>query len=251
MKPNGRALVLGATSGIGRAVAHELAARGWPLTIAGRDETELAAMARDMQIRYGTRVDPLHYEATDFARHQSLLANCNRDAGERLAGVIFCQGTMADQADAEADFDVARRMIDVNYTSAVSLLGRAAALLAASGGGFVCGVSSVAGDRGRQSNYIYGSTKAALTTYLQGLRNAMFRKGVAVITIKPGFVDTAMTWGLLKAGSPLVASPKRAARDVVRAVERRSNVRYTPWFWRGIMSVIRAIPEPIFKRMKM
>jgi short-subunit dehydrogenase len=142
-------------------------------------------------------------------------------------------------------------MIDVNYTSAVSLLGLAAAHFASKKTGCICAVSSVAGDRGRQSNFLYGSTKAALTAHLQGLRNRLFRAGVAVVTIKPGFVDTAMTWGLVNPASPLVASPKRVARDMARAIERRANVVYSPWFWRWIMAIIRAIPEPLFKRMKL
>ena len=158
---------------------------------------------------------------------------------------------MIDQAESERNFTQCRQMIDVNFTGAVSLLGLAAEHLAARGGGFICALSSVAGDRGRQSNFIYGSTKAALTTYLQGLRNRLFSKGVAVITIKPGFVDTAMTWGLLNPRSPLTANPDRVAAIIDRAILDRRNVVYVPWFWRIIMAIIKAIPEPIFKRMKL
>jgi len=121
--------------------------------------------------------------------------------------------------------------------------------LARVGRGFICAVSSVAGDRGRQSNYLYGSTKAALSTYLQGLRNRLARSGVRVVTVKPGFVDTAMTFG--RPGMFLVASPQRVGRDVFRAVRRGRCEVYTPWFWRGIMAAIKAIPEPVFKRMKL
>jgi short-subunit dehydrogenase len=142
-------------------------------------------------------------------------------------------------------------MIDVNYTAAVSLLNLAAVHLAQQGSGFICALSSVAGDRGRKSNFIYGSTKAALTTYLQGLRNRLFTSGVSVITIKPGFVDTAMTWGMLNPKSPLTANPERVAASIDRAILGRRNVIYVPWFWRIIMAVIRSIPEPIFKRMKL
>ena len=127
----------------------------------------------------------------------------------------------------------------------------AAAHLARRGTGYLCALSSVAGDRGRQSNFLYGATKSALTTYLQGLRNRLARQGVAVITVKPGFVDTAMTWGLLKPGSPLVASPDQVARAIEHAIRQQKNDVYTPWFWRWIMAIIKSIPEPIFKRMRL
>jgi short-subunit dehydrogenase len=249
MKSAGRTLILGATSGIGKAVAHRLAARGQELIVAGRDHDELHALATDLKIRYQVAVQPACYEATNFASHGAFFSACADSPSSPLAGLVFCQGTMADQAVAQRDFAACQRMIDVNYTSAVSLLSLAAAHFAERGSGYICALSSVAGDRGRQSNFLYGSTKAALTVYLQGLRNRMARRGVAVVTVKPGFVDTAMTWGLLKAGSPLVASPARVARDIVRAIDRRANVIYTPWFWRGIMTIIQSIPEPIFKRM--
>jgi short-subunit dehydrogenase len=249
MKSAGRTLILGATSGIGKAVAHCLAARGQDLIVAGRDQDELHALATDLEIRYQVAVQPACYEATDFASHGDFFSACATGSSSPLTGLVFCQGTMADQAEAERDFAMCRQMIDVNYTSAVSLLNLAAAHFAERGSGYICALSSVAGDRGRQSNFLYGSTKAALTVYLQGLRNRLARRGVTVVTVKPGFVDTAMTWGLLKAGSPLVASPGRAARDIVRAIDRRANAIYTPWFWRGIMTIIQSIPEPIFKRM--
>jgi decaprenylphospho-beta-D-erythro-pentofuranosid-2-ulose 2-reductase len=143
----------------------------------------------------------------------------------------------------------ARRVIDTNYTSAVSVLNLAADYLEQRRGGFICGLSSVAGDRGRQSNYLYGSSKAALSTYLQGLRNRLTRARVRVVTVKPGFVDTKMTFGL--SGMFLVATPERVAKDISQAIRRGRSVVYTPWFWRPIMLVIRTIPEFIFKRMKL
>src|SRR5262249_38784825 len=118
-------------------------------------------------------------------------------------------------------------------------------------GGYLAAISSVAGDRGRQSNYVYGAAKSALSTYLQGLRNRLWHKGVHVATIKPGFVDTTMTRGRLNPRSRLVASPERGARDIDRALRRRQNVLYTPWFWRPILRVITLIPEPIFKRLRL
>jgi short-subunit dehydrogenase len=158
---------------------------------------------------------------------------------------------MVEQILSEVDPEQAARTIDVNFKSYVSLLNAAAMHLRERGGGFLCALSSVAGDRGRQSNYTYGAAKAGLSAYLQGLRNRLAPHGVTVITVKPGFVDTAMTWGLLKAGSALVASPQRVARDIVNAIATRRDVLYTPWFWRWIMLVIRLIPERVFKRLRL
>jgi short-subunit dehydrogenase len=129
------------------------------------------------------------------------------------------------------------------------LLEKFATMMESQRGGCLAAISSVAGDRGRQSNYIYGAAKAGLSTFLDGLRNRMFRVGVHVLSIKPGFVDTPMTLGKINPRSPLVASPDRVARDIDRALLRRENVLYTPWFWWPIMKVIRLVPEPIFKRL--
>jgi decaprenylphospho-beta-D-erythro-pentofuranosid-2-ulose 2-reductase len=244
-------LILGATSGIGKALARRLAGRGHALVLAGRDAEELELLADDLRIRYQVKAAWVQYEATDFNKHPRLFADCNSVIGSELDGVVFCHGTMLDQPESERDFTQVRNLIDVNFTTAVSLLNLAAKHLATRRAGFICALSSVAGDRGRQSNFIYGSTKAALTTYLQGLRNRLSSSGVAVITIKPGFVDTAMTWGLLNPRSPLVANPDQVAAAIDRAILRRRNVVYVPWFWWIIMAIIKAIPEPLFKRMKL
>jgi decaprenylphospho-beta-D-erythro-pentofuranosid-2-ulose 2-reductase len=245
------AVILGAGSGIARALAHRMATGGMPLLLAGRDVEALADDAADLRIRYGVEVYVLEFEAADFDGHELLLDRCWERLGDRLDTVVLCYGSMFDQADAEADFALVRRMIDVNYASPVSVLGRAGARLADRGGGTICAVGSVAGDRGRQSNFLYGSTKAALAAYLQGLRNRLARRRVAVLTVKPGFVDTAMTWGKIDPDSPMVAPPDRVARDIVRAIRGRRDEIYSPWFWRWIMRVIRSVPEPIFKRMSL
>jgi decaprenylphospho-beta-D-erythro-pentofuranosid-2-ulose 2-reductase len=140
-------------------------------------------------------------------------------------------------------------MVAVNYLGAMSVLDQCAGVLAAGGNGFIIGISSVAGDRGRQSNYYYGSAKAGLSAYLSGLRNRLSGQGVHVMTVKPGFVDTAMTYGL--EGMFLVASPEDIGRQIVRAVGKRRNTVYLPWFWRYIMLIIRHIPEFVFKRLKL
>jgi decaprenylphospho-beta-D-erythro-pentofuranosid-2-ulose 2-reductase len=250
MSTVGGQVVIGATSEIARAVVRELAKDGGRLVIASRDEDELKLLAADVELRTGARVTPLRLDVTEFDRHEEFVNACIATLGS-VEGVVLCQGAMTDQNEAAADWTLARQMIEVNYTSAVSLGNRFAAHMVPLGRGYLCGVSSVAGDRGRQSNYLYGSTKAGFSTYLDGLRNRLYRSGVAVITVKPGFVDTSMTWGLLNPKSPLVAAPERVARDIARAIRKRKNTVYTPWFWALVMLVIRLVPEPIFKRLSL
>ena len=207
-------------------------------------------LAQDVELRTAAKVTPIRLDVTDFDRHEEFVNACIAALGS-VEGVVLCQGSMVDQEQAATNWSLAREMIEVNYAAGVSLGNLFSAKLAAQGRGYVCGVSSVAGDRGRQSNFLYGSTKAGFSTYLDGLRNRLFRSGVAVITVKPGFVDTSMTWGLLNPRSPLMATPERVARDIGRAIRRRKNTVYTPWFWALVMLVICLVPEPIFKRLSL
>jgi short-subunit dehydrogenase len=169
--------------------------------------------------------------------------------GGALDGVVLCYAILTSQEQASADPTLARQVIEVNFTSPVILLNAAAAYMAPRQRGYLCVLSSVAGDRGRPSNYLYGASKAALTAYLDGLRARLHSAGVDVITVKPGPVDTAMTWG--RERLVLAASPERVAAAACRAIRRHRGTIYTPWFWRPIMALVRAIPEPIFKRMKL
>jgi len=242
-------LITGASSGIGRAIADRAAAEGRDLILAGRDVQELEASAADLRIRCKVEVLVEAFEAMDFESHAAFFERCAGLSADGLAGVIICHGYLAPQAQAQGDAALARRIIDTNYTSVVSLLDLMGNYFEQRKAGFICAISSVAGDRGRQSNYLYGSAKAGLTTYLQGLRNRLAGVNVPVITIKPGFVDTPMIYGM--SGMFLVASPDSVARDTLRAIRRGSSTIYTPWFWRFIMLIIRSIPEPIFKRMKL
>lgn len=244
-------LVLGATSGIARALALRLAGRGCRLVLAGRNRDELDRQAADLRLRHGVPVAVELFDALDFASHSSFFDRCVAACDGRLDGVVLCHGHLADQKQTETDFDAARRTIDINFTSAVSLLSLAANHFERQRSGFIAAISSVAGDRGRQSNYSYGAAKAGLSAYLQGLRNRLHRSGVTVLTIKPGFVDTAMTQGIVNPNSPLLVSPERVARDIDQAIRRRQDVLYTPWFWSPILRFIRAIPECVFKRMKL
>lgn len=250
-------LLLGATSGIARAIARRLAEDSarqrepLGLILAGRDLQELERLAADVRTRSGTVTATRFFDAARLETLPAFFADGVAALPGGLQGVVLCHGYMAEQKVAEADPETARRMIDINFTSAVILLERAAAHFESQKVGFIAAISSVAGDRGRQSNYLYGSTKGALTTYLQGLRNRLHRSGIPVLTIKPGFVDTAMTRGIVKPNSPLMASPEQVAADISRAISRRKDVIYTRWFWRIIMGIIRSIPEPLFKRLKL
>ena len=242
-----RVLMVGATGGLARAIASALAEQGNHLILAGRDLTETSAVACDLRVRYQTETDVQRFEALDTDSHEPFFQACVDGSQRGLDGIVVCHGYMAPQDEARHDFSQARRMIEVNFTSFVSILNLAANYFEQRKRGFICALSSVAGDRGRPSNYLYGSTKAALTAYLQGLRARMARSGVAVITVKPGFIDTAMTWGRAAAGP--VGSPEQVGRDVCRAICKRRNVVYTPWFYRWIMTIIRWIPDPLFKRL--
>ncbi|WP_047984692.1 SDR family oxidoreductase [Ornithinibacillus californiensis] len=242
----GAILVLGATSTIARETVHQFAAERKKLVLAGRNMEELERIKQDLEVRYQIQVSVKAFDALAFEQHQGFFDEVVVESGE-LEGVILMYGAMEDQKESEQDFDLSRKMIDVNYTSAVSILNIAANYFEKQRRGFICAVSSVAGDRGRKSNYIYGSTKAGLTVYMQGLRNRLHEAGVNVLTVKPGMVDTKMTYGVVD-DSFLLASPKKVAKDINSGLKKKRDVLYTPWFWIIIMLIIKLIPEKIFKR---
>ena len=239
-------LILGGTSTIARAIASELAERKFDLALAGRDEAELGAVATDLRLRHGVATRVHLVDAVVMERHPAALAPC---LTPDLRGVVLAIGYLGDQRVAETDVAESRRILDTNLTGCVTALNLVAAHLAKQGGGFVCGLSSVAGERGRRSNYVYGAAKAGLTTYLSGLRNRYAAEGVRVLTVKAGIVDTRMSAGAPGAG--LAASPAAVGRAVVRAIVGGRDVIYVPWFWRWIMLVIRLVPERIFKTLKL
>jgi short-subunit dehydrogenase len=242
-------LVLGAASAIARAVAGEFARRHYDLLLAGRDKEELDRLAVDLSLRHGVRAQALAFDAVAFDTHSAFVEACREASRDSLAGAALFFGYLGDQAAAQKDPVEARRILDTNLVGAVSILGLLANHFEQRRGGFLCALSSVAGDRGRQSNYIYGAAKAGLTVFLQGLRNRLFSSGVSVTTIKPGFVDTAMTWG--RPGLFLVASPQAAAKRIVEAALKGEDEAYVPRFWRPVMLLIRLIPEKLFKRLKL
>ena len=240
-------LVLGASSAIARAFALAAATSGADIVLAGRDLADLEASAADIRLRTGRDVVAVPFDAGDLVGHADFVAEARRIADAATLNVFLAFGTMPPQSEIDAAPAEAAKVIMANYTGAVSVLHRLAPILEAQRQGRVLALASVAGDRGRIKNYVYGSAKAGLATYLQGLRARLFRAGVSVTTVKPGFVDTAMTFGL--PGMFLVADPADIARSCLKAAERGKDVIYAPFFWWAIMTIIRHIPERIFKRL--
>jgi decaprenylphospho-beta-D-erythro-pentofuranosid-2-ulose 2-reductase len=240
-------LVLGATSDIAQALASRFAAEeGADLTLASRDLARLEKIARDLEIRHGVKVRTAYFDAADFPSHAGFF----RSVEPEPDGVIAAFGLLGEQKRAQQEFAHALEVITVNYLGMVSILEIVADRFERRGSGLIIGLSSVAGERGRMSNYIYGSAKAGMTAFLSGLRNRLSRAGVRVITVLPGFVATRMTEGM-DLPPRLLATPEQAARDIHRAFRGRSDVVYTKPVWRWIMMVIRSMPEPIFKKTKL
>ena len=241
-------LIMGATSGIASNLAKEFAAHKFDLVLGGRDRDELNALASDLSLRNSVRARILPFDALDQQTHAASLRSFLAEAGSALAGAVICVGYLGDQVKGQSDWEEARSILETNFTGCVSALNVLANHFELRRTGFICAISSVAGDRGRQSNYLYGAAKAGLSVYLQGLRNRLFPAGVRVITVKPGFVDTSMTYG--RPGMFLVASPESVAQGIFKAIVKGTSVVYLPWFWHPIMLVVKSIPEAIFKRLK-
>ena len=238
-------IILGATSSMARAFARAQAECGARLFLAGRDMEELKRLAADMQARGAAEATPVAFDARKPDSFAPIIERA--EAGPGMISAASFVGSMPPQDAIDADPALLDGTIADSFTGPARFLHMLAPVLEARGGGTIVGVASVAGDRGRISNYVYGAAKAGFATYLSGLRNRLNREGAHVVTVKPGFVDTAMTWGL--PGMFLVASPEAVAARITRAVEKKQNVVYTPGFWRLIMTIIRLIPEPIFKKM--
>jgi len=239
-------LILGATSDMAQAIAKKYAAEGWSLTLAALEGDLLEPIAGDLRVRTNLPVEAVEFDATDFSSHSSFYEGLIT----KPDAVICVFGYMGDQMVARTDFEEVKRTIDINFTGAVSILNIVAEDFEKRGHGSIAGISSVAGDRGRQSNYIYGCAKAGLTTYLAGLRNRLAKSGVHVMTVKPGFCRTKMTEHL-DLPAALTADPEQVADAVFKGLEKKRNVVYTLWMWRYIMLIICHIPEFIFKKMGM
>jgi decaprenylphospho-beta-D-erythro-pentofuranosid-2-ulose 2-reductase len=240
--------VLGATSAIALATIRIYAARGAALYLVARDPKKLSVAAADARVRGAAAVHTRSVDLSDTNAHESLVADAVQQLS-RLDVILIAYGVLGDQGDGERDFAAAEAVFQTNFISAVSLITHLANELERRQSGTLAVISSVAGDRGRKSNYIYGTSKAAITVFLQGLRNRLDRHGVQVLTIKPGFVSTPMT-AHLKQGL-LFASPDEIAIGIVSAIEQQKDVVYLPWFWRPIACFIRSVPEHIFKRLNL
>jgi len=240
----GYVLIVGAKSDIAKATAREYARHGYDLYLAARNADELEAFANDISIRMQRTVKIVELDILDYGSHQAFYEQLE----DKPLGVISAVGYLGDQQKAQTDFQEAKLIIDTNYTGVVSLLNIIANDFEHRRSGFMIGISSVAGDRGRKSNYLYGSAKAALTAYLSGLRNRLHDAQVHVLTVKPGFVDTRMTEGM-DLPEKFTAQPEEVAMDIYKAQQSKKNVIYTKGIWRWIMLVIRMIPEWKFKGM--
>jgi decaprenylphospho-beta-D-erythro-pentofuranosid-2-ulose 2-reductase len=210
---------------------------------------ELERCAADVSVRHDAVVDVLAFDVLDTPSHGLFVQAVARRASGWLAGAVAAVGALGDATRATEDASYATDLIQANFVGLVSVLTDIAKLLEARGAGFIIGIASVAGDRGRRSNYVYGAAKGGFALWLQGLRNRLWPSGVRVITVKPGFIDTEMTFGL--PGLFLVEDPASAGAAIVRALDGHRDIVYVPGFWRWIMWLIRMIPEAVFKRMKL
>ena len=237
-------LIIGAGSDIAVAAARKFAARGNNLYLAAHHPEEIDSFARDVAVRNHIQAVVLPFDVTDTSSHRGFIDHLQVPP----RGVLLAAGYTGDQKQAEHDPAEARKILEINFLGCVSILEACAACLEKNGGDFIVGISSVAGDRVRSSNRFYGAAKAKLTAYLVGLRARLAPKGIAVITVKPGIVRTKMTKKFL-IPEFLIATPERVASDILRAIDLKKSIVYTPWWWRWVMAVIKLMPERIFMRI--
>ena len=241
-------LIIGANSAIAKATARRYAQQKTAFYLMARDAEQLQLQKADLELRGANRVEFAAFDAMDFASHEALIRRALETLGHFDIALI-CHGSLPDQALCENNFEAALEAYTVNALSVISLLTYIQTPMQDRQDGCIAVVTSVAGDRGRQSNFVYGSAKALVSTYLQGLRGRLHPFNVAVVDIKPGFVDTPMTSHLPKGA--LWAQPEQIAQRIVNAIDKKRSTVYAPGFWRFIMLVVRSIPEFIFKRLKL
>jgi len=239
-------VALGATSAIGEATLRLLAERGARFYLVGRNQEKLNAVAADLHTRGATGVATHVMDLDDTAAHAAMLAAAAQSLGT-IELALLAHGVLGDQKEMEASYPAAEAVLRTNFLSAVSLTTWLANYFEATGQGTLAVISSVAGDRGRRSNYVYGASKGAVNVFLDGVRSRIDRAGVQVLTIKPGFVATPMTAHL--AQGPLFAPPSQVAQGIVKAIEKRRDVVYLPAFWAVILLILRMIPRRIFKKL--
>ena len=238
-------LILGAKSDMALALAYQYSQQGYSLQLAARNvDNFLKDTASDIKIRFQVDVSLHEFDIVNSSNYENFYHSLPKSP----EGVICLVGYLGDQNTAQHDAEMARKIVETNYTGPVSILNLIANDFEKRKTGWIIGISSVAGDRGRQSNYLYGSAKAGFTTFLSGLRARLSKYNVHVLTVKPGFVATAMTKDL-ELPPFLTAQPEQVAKDIYRAQQKHKNVIYTRWFWRWIMFIVKTIPENMFKKL--
>jgi short-subunit dehydrogenase len=241
-------LILGATSAIAQETAKCFAGDGADLVLVGRNGERLSQIGDDLKVRGAHQVASIVADLDDLPNHQALIT----EAAEKFGGldaVLLAHGSLGDQPKSQADVQETLQQFTTNALSWISLLTILGNYFEQRRSGCICVISSVAGERGRGSNYVYGSAKAAVTAFSSGLRARLAKVGVSVVTIKPGFVDTPMTVHVKK--GPLMAKADKTGRRIYEAMLKGEDVVYVPWFWAPIMQVIRAVPERVFKKTKL
>lgn len=239
-------LILGAASDMAVAIAKTYASKSFNVQLAARNTSRLQALQSDIAIRYNVQCSLHEFDALNFDSHPSFFDGL----AQKPETTVCVFGYLGDNETARANWQESAKIINTNYTGAVSILNVVSNYYAAQKSGTIVGISSVAGERGRQSNYMYGSAKAGFTAYLSGLRNRMFRENVHVTSVQPGFVYTAMTANI-KLPPLLTAKPEDVANTVFNAAAKKKNVVYVKWFWRWIMLIIKSVPEFMFKKLKL
>jgi decaprenylphospho-beta-D-erythro-pentofuranosid-2-ulose 2-reductase len=240
--------IIGATSAIAHETARCFARDGAELFLVARSEEKVQAVADDLTVHGAKQVETFLLDLSDLSRHQELFDKAIITLNG-LDILLIAHGTLGNQRKSELSVEETLKELNTNFTSVISLLTIAGNYFEQQKRGCIAVISSVAGDRGRQSNYVYGTAKGGVTVFLQGLRNRLAKSGVKVVTIKPGFVDTPMTAAVKK--GPLFAKPATVGRGVYEAMKQGKDVVYLPFFWRFIMLIVKSIPENIFKRLSM
>ncbi len=243
-----RVLIFGATSAIAEQVARCFAQQGATLFLVGRSAEKLKAMAADLEVRGAQKTEAQVLDVTEVEMQAAALEQAVNSMGG-IDVALIAYGSLPDQVRCQEDVAETLREFSLNSVSVIALLTLLANFFEKQGAGTLAAISSVAGDRGRQSNYVYGAAKGAVSIFLQGLRNRLAKQGVNVVTIKPGFVDTPMTADFKK--GILWASPEAVGQGIYQAINKQRDIVYLPWFWRWIMLVITSIPEKIFKRLNL
>ena len=239
-------LIAGATSAIAHEAAKCFAREGAEFFLVGRSTDKLEAVAQDLKVRGAKRVDTCLLDLADLERHQEVIDTAFATLGG-LDTVLISYGTLGDQQKCEQSVEETLKEFMTNCASMIALLTLLGNYFEQQQRGCICVVTSVAGDRGRRSNYVYGATKGAVSLFLQGLRSRLYKAGVSVITVKPGLVDTPMTAAIKK--GPLFASARMVGEGIHKAIKQHKEVVYLPWFWRYIMLIVKSIPESMFKRL--